>query len=1308
MVWLRVRRWVVRPIVWAFALLAFLILALGAYLRTEGVRVRLARFAERELTRVVGRAVSIGALDFDLLPTRVVVRDLLVPSDRRDEAPFLEASEVRIELDADALRHDLVDLQTVSVRGLKVRLALRRGGDNLPDFARAEGGPSRFAVRVGGLYVEDGEIELDDQRVPLELSARAVMVRLAGLGGVELQGNVTAQEVETRLPNATPWPAAVSGKIRIESDRVEILSARVASAYLEGRAHGTIGWRGGTHGEVRAHGRVRGEWLDERGWLDGGIAGDFRYDGVVRFARRDLRIEGEVASSEATLFGFAVADLAGRIEGDAERIALEIDRGSYGGGPLSGRFVADLGGDAKRGRLELAVEGLPVDSLLRDLDLPRFRLASTVHGELAFDFPFAGFRRGSGVGAFVLRPAGGDAAAGLPGAGVLGLRLGGGAIEVTELALDAGSQRIDGSGSFALAGGAGRFDAFVISGDLDELARLQPFVAREPRPIWLPEAGHGELDVEVEIARGETEARLAMRLSDVRAPGAAADRVAGSLVVSADRVRDLDLELTRPGGRIHLSGQLPFDGGEGAAPAGLDIAFEGWPAEEAAPWLPVAVPLRGAAHGTLRLTGPVDALAGELVGFLSPVELAGVAGERLDLALDWNNASLNVERATLATPAGELRGSGGLEFGGERLDFRIATAEGGLDLSRPPFAGLWSDRLSGRLRLEGQVSGTLASPAGRLEGEIESAALLGQALDSESGAGKSRISAALEGGRLALDLTVPGLLAVRGGGPFVPGESAELDLDVASGRLDRWLELAAGRRLDGLTGALGARLAVRQSGRSLPQAELVADRLDLAHRGRTLALLEPARLRLDGERLRIESLFLGSPSGRDEIFVGGGVGLAAGSPLDVNVQAVASVDWFEEWTGLDFDGQIELLSKIGGTRESPEWNGEAALRGGRFIPPRLPHTVDRLEALALFYPDAIVLDSARGELAGGTLAAFGRVDLPRGEQPLDYRFQMSIDNASVRYPEGFLLRGGGNLNLQSSDDGRQIRGELTFSRIDYLQDIDLSLAQLVQRFLTRTRLQVEETDDALASTYLNVAVEGPSALRVRNNLARLDGDVELTVRGTLASPVLFGTVSAHPGGTIDYSGIEYTLERGILTFVNPSRIVPAVDIVTRAEIDDYDVRLAFGGTLDRLNTTMSSDPPLPEYDVLALLATGSVSGDTTFSGSGGGDPDASALAAESLLYGQAAALIGARVGTLFGVDRVRIEPLTTGDSVSAARVTVGKRLSRKIYVTYSVDPSSTAQQILEVEWRLSDELTLVLTQNGDGSYALDTRWGRRF
>ncbi len=75
---------------------------------------------------------------------------------------------------------------------------------------------------------------------------------------------------------------------------------------------------------------------------------------------------------------------------------------------------------------------------------------------------------------------------------------------------------------------------------------------------------------------------------------------------------------------------------------------------------------------------------------------------------------------------------------------------------------------------------------------------------------------------------------------------------------------------------------------------------------------------------------------------------------------------------------------------------------------------------------------------------------------------------------------------------------------------------------------------------------------------------------------------------------------------------------------------------------------------------------------------------------------------------MRVEPLTSGDVVSAARVTVGKRLSRQIFVTYSYDPSSTAQQILQVEWRLSDQLVLVMTQNGNESYSVDARWESRF
>ena len=103
------------------------------------------------------------------------------------------------------------------------------------------------------------------------------------------------------------------------------------------------------------------------------------------------------------------------------------------------------------------------------------------------------------------------------------------------------------------------------------------------------------------------------------------------------------------------------------------------------------------------------------------------------------------------------------------------------------------------------------------------------------------------------------------------------------------------------------------------------------------------------------------------------------------------------------------------------------------------------------------------------------------------------------------------------------------------------------------------------------------------------------------------------------------------------------------------------------------------------------------------------MSAASFLYGQAASVIGERVSNLFGFDKFRIDPLTgSGDNLSKARVTVGKRLSKDVFVSYSADPSSTEEQRLQIEWQIGRSLVLVLTQNGDNTYEADARWETSF
>ena len=106
------------------------------------------------------------------------------------------------------------------------------------------------------------------------------------------------------------------------------------------------------------------------------------------------------------------------------------------------------------------------------------------------------------------------------------------------------------------------------------------------------------------------------------------------------------------------------------------------------------------------------------------------------------------------------------------------------------------------------------------------------------------------------------------------------------------------------------------------------------------------------------------------------------------------------------------------------------------------------------------------------------------------------------------------------------------------------------------------------------------------------------------------------------------------------------------------------------------------------------------------DPSTSAA---TFLYGQAASVIGDRVNRLFGFDKFRIDPLTgSSDNFSKARVTVGKRLSKDVFVTFSDDPTSTDDQRLQVEWQVSPGLVLVLTQNGENTYSADARWETGF
>src|SRR6185295_2243648 len=232
------------------------------------------------------------------------------------------------------------------------------------------------------------------------------------------------------------------------------------------------------------------------------------------------------------------------------------------------------------------------------------------------------------------------------------------------------------------------------------------------------------------------------------------------------------------------------------------------------------------------------------------------------------------------------------------------------------------------------------------------------------------------------------------------------------------------------------------------------------------------------------------------------------------------------------EGALDVLGAVHGTADNPSLSGQGEIRDAQVIVPDLAQAFEDVRGFLSFNRDRIFLDELHARLGGGTLRASGTLDLPRPQRGLAYRLNVSAQDISLRFPEFLLNRGNAEVALISSDLGRQVVGQVDLQRSLYVEDVPVDLLQFIQRIFQRQRLELAETGDFQSTTQLNLAVRGPDALRVRNNVANLQGDVSLTVRGTLARPVIFGEVDLDPGGTLVFSDNEYEVQRGSLTFSN--------------------------------------------------------------------------------------------------------------------------------------------------------------------------------
>ncbi len=371
-------------------------------------------------------------------------------------------------------------------------------------------------------------------------------------------------------------------------------------------------------------------------------------------------------------------------------------------------------------------------------------------------------------------------------------------------------------------------------------------------------------------------------------------------------------------------------------------------------------------------------------------------------------------------------------------------------------------------------------------------------------------------------------------------------------------------------------------------------------------------------------------------------------------------------------------------------------KGPVFPFPKFAHALTDYSGLVRIENNVATVRSLQGKLGGGDVFGSGEVRFGAGGLEL-------VD----------LRAEGRDMTLSLFERTRAV-ADGTFRLLKNARDFLLSGDVLVKKLLWRR--EVGEKFVFSASAYpeerkgrgpfddlvLDIRLQAEDNAVLENALGRIEGRFDLTLNGTLASPIILGDLEGLRG-EVRFQDRSFRLLRARLSFFNPVTIEPYLDFRGETYLKDYRVTFSLAGLLGRLRPEFVSSPPLPPEDVLALLALGE-SFKRTYS------YDASSqLGTGSLMSFQLADEATRRAEKLFNLDRFRIDPFVLGASTEmTARMTVGKKISRNLIFLYSTNLTSQREEIYRLEWEFSESFSLVGMRDERGRFSIDAKLRKRF
>jgi translocation and assembly module TamB len=439
-------------------------------------------------------------------------------------------------------------------------------------------------------------------------------------------------------------------------------------------------------------------------------------------------------------------------------------------------------------------------------------------------------------------------------------------------------------------------------------------------------------------------------------------------------------------------------------------------------------------------------------------------------------------------------------------------------------------------------------------------------------------------------------------------------------------------------------------------------------------------------------------------------GTVALKPLTLNLNLNADGDLgllHQIQDDVNSAGRVQVNASVKGPPTDPAISGRIELQDAAYQTSAMPNGISKATGVIIFGGTTATIQSLTAESGGGKITVSGTISRFGGQT--GYNLAARANRVQIRTNSGASLGINADLKLNGTQQARVLSGTIT------IRDVGFNPKSDVGTILAETATPPEAPappGSFLSGTRLDVSVRTSVGANFQSAYTTdLEADADLTVRGTLADPGMLGRVNISSGNLV-FFGTKYTLDSGSVSFFNPARIDPILDLNLQTTVRGVQVTLSVTGPVHNMNLAYQSDPPLQFSEIVGLLAAGRMpTSDPVLLAQQPATPPQNfqQMGESAILDKVVTSPVSGQLKRIFGVTELKIDPtFTSGSELPQARLTLQQNITKQLTFTYITDLTSADSQILRAEWALNQRWSAVATRQENGLVGIDLFYKRRF